>query len=108
MQDDMTEKDISVITNNPEKETCYYVSKLASLHYVERLLKQRIDNKFFDLDIPGLMNIKHTHGGVEIYQPIEEKDVTANAEEIVHTVRQAIEFYKASQSISLYCYITVI
>jgi hypothetical protein len=102
MQDDMTEKDISVITNNPEKETWYYASKLASLHYVERLLKQRIDNKFFELDIPALMNIKHAHDGVEIYQPIEEKDVTTNAEEIVQTVRQAIEFYRASQSISLY------
>jgi hypothetical protein len=40
---------------------------------------------------------------IEIHEPLSSsQDLESNAKEIVHTVKQAIEIYKASQTVSLY------
>lgn len=113
-------------THNPEEEIWHHLSKLTSFQYVRDLLKTRIKNKFFNLNIDALTKIKEGHDNrkiiekmgkrqnkrVKIYQPILEINVDNNAHEIIQTVRQAIEIYKTSQMVSLsarpvllyYCY----
>src|SRR5918996_4452322 len=41
--------------------------------------------------------------GIEIHEPLSDtQDIKNNANEIVHTIKQAIELYRASQTVSLY------
>jgi YaaC-like protein len=92
----------TVLTNNPENEIWFYIGKLTSFRYVCNLLKDRVENAFFGFDTYSLMNAKKNFADVELYQEITFGDINTNAEEITQTTRQAIEFYKASQMVSLY------
>jgi hypothetical protein len=96
----------SIITYNPEEEIWYYFSKLTRLQYVIQQLKQRVDNNFYGLDTNAIMNTKTTlksKSCIDTYTPLSENSsLESNAEEISHTARQAIEIYRASQSVSMY------
>jgi hypothetical protein len=96
----------TIVTYNPEEEIWYYFSRLTRLQYVIQQLKQRVTNSFFGLDVNLLMSIKAPNKkklDIETYTPLtEDSNLEINAEEITHTARQAIEIYKASQTVSMY------
>jgi hypothetical protein len=118
---------VIIHTFHPEDEIWHYISKLAVLDYVRELLKDRVKNNFFGLDIVQLIRTKEDYNEklkaktkepkensddgrkekeadiIEIHQPLSDaQDIHNNAVEIVHTTKQAIEIYRASQSVSLY------
>jgi hypothetical protein len=100
------EEERTIVTYNPEEEIWYYFSKLTRLQYVIQQLKQRVDNNFYGLDTNAIMNTKTTRKSkscIDTYTPLSENSsLESNAEEISHTARQAIEIYRASQSVSMY------
>jgi hypothetical protein len=128
-----------VHTYHAEDEIWHYISKLSGNNYVCNLLKDRVKNNFFGLDIDQLNKTKKEYikkskielrkqkeekidqpkvtnnndneqqeeeeGNIdiEIHEPLSySQDIDSNANEIVHTVKQAIEIYTASQTSSLY------
>ena len=117
---------IIIHTFHPEDEIWHYISKLSGVDYVRELLKDRIRNYFFGLNIDQLIRTKEDFKEkfrantnepeencdgkkeeevaiVEIHQPLSDaQDILNNAAEIVHTTKQAIEIYRASRTVSLY------
>jgi hypothetical protein len=65
-----------------------------------------VDNSFFGLDVNAIMNTKAHFVkklDIETYTPLtDHSNLEVSAEEITHTARQAIEIYKASQTVSIY------
>jgi hypothetical protein len=129
---------IIVHTYHPEGEIWHYISKLSGYNYVFNLLKDRVKNDFFGLDIDLLTKTKKDYIekirrdlrkqkeeektdrpkvnkdndkqleeedniDVEIHEPLcRSEEIDKNAREIIHTIKQAIEIYRASQTVSLY------
>ena len=100
------EEERSVITYHPEEEVWYYFSKLTHLKYVIQQLKHRVNNRFFGLNTNAIMSTKTklmAKKYIDTYTPLgDDTNLENNAEQITHTTRQAIEFYKASQTVSMY------
>ena len=96
----------SIITYNPEEEIWYYFSKLTRLDYVTQQLRKRVGNGLYGLDTDVIMNTKTTRKSrlsTDTYKPLcDNRTLETNAEEITHTAIQAIEIYRASQSVSMY------
>jgi len=98
---------IIIHTYHPEEEIWHYVTKLMSTNYIIDLINERIDTNFYGLNIAKLMKIKEKYNdsknSIEVYEPLSnDKNIKNNAREIGYTIRQAIELYKASQTVSLY------
>jgi YaaC-like protein len=93
---------IIVNTFNPEEEIWHYLGKLLSEKYVRDLLNKRLENSFFGLDFYSLQENKKNKEYTEVYRVLSQRDIDNNAIEITHLTRQAIEIYRASQTVSLY------
>jgi hypothetical protein len=105
------ENERTIVTYNPEEAIWYYISKLTHLEYVIDQLKVRISKQFFGFPLEKISQNKESYmkklsdnGYSEIYTPITDDDlvIRSNAEAIIHTTKQAIEFYRASKVVSIY------
>jgi hypothetical protein len=95
-------------------EVWHYIDNLTSLNYVSRLLRERVEKRFFgfvdNIDkltkaklIYNAENLSNEGNVVEIHQILSENnDIQVNAKEITLLARQAIELYRSSQTASIY------
>ncbi len=95
-------------TDSPEVEAWHRIDQLTSLSYVHGLLDNRLDSIFFEKlnrRKQELNNRQNNHNKrLDVYEILSPSSgiISQNAAEITLLARQAIEFYKASQQISLH------
>lgn len=94
--------------DKPEDEVWHHIEQLTSLSYARSLLKNRMDNNFFEFrsHIDAVNKRKQEYNDsqdnqnehADIYEMLsKDGNVEQNATEITLLTKQAIELYKASR-----------